>query len=72
MTEATESPKGLICANMECQSTSLRVDYTRRKNNSIERRRVCNACGFTMVTKEVAKFSRVTPTLPGEVPGEAE
>lgn len=72
MTDVDETPKGLICANVECQSTSLRVDYTRRRNNSIERRRVCNVCGFTMVTKEVAKFSRVTPTLPGEVLGEAE
>ncbi len=41
---------GLRCRRCGCGN--FRVDYTRPKENSIMRRRLCRACGFPMLTYE--------------------
>ncbi len=41
---------GLRCR--KCGCGNFRVDYTRPKQNSIMRRRLCRACGFPMLTYE--------------------
>lgn len=41
---------GLRCR--KCGCGNFRVDYTRPKENSIMRRRLCRACGFPMLTYE--------------------
>lgn len=48
--DAADDAPGLRCRRCGCRD--LRVDWTRRRNGRILRRRICRHCGRPMHTRE--------------------